>query len=87
MHARTNTHTEPLFDLASYVNNPSLSDVTLISEDRLKFHAHRLVLCAQSPVFKAMLDSELWVESSNKEVMATYGLKKLFEMSFKLGFI
>ncbi len=40
----------------------------LISEDGSRFHAHRLVLCAQSPVFKSMLDSELWVESRNKEV-------------------
>ena len=40
----------------------------LISVDGSRFHAHRLVLCAQSPVFKSMLDSELWVESRNKEV-------------------
>ena len=59
---------EPLFDLASYVNNPSLSDVVLISEDGVRFHAHRLVLCAQSPVFKSMMDSDLWVESASKEV-------------------
>ncbi len=60
--------TEPLFDLASYINSPSLSDLELISEDGSRFHAHRLVLCAQSPVLKSMLDSELWVESRNKEV-------------------
>lgn len=59
---------EPLFDLAGYINSPSLSDVELISEDGSRFHAHRLVLCAQSPVFKAMMDSELWAESANKEV-------------------
>ena len=45
-----------------------MSDVELISVDGSRFHAHRLVLCAQSPVFKSMLDSELWVESRNKEV-------------------
>ena len=26
------------------------------------------MLCAQSPVFKTMLDSDLWAESRNKEV-------------------
>ncbi len=59
---------EPLFDLTGYINSPSLSDVELVSEDRSRFHAHRLVLCAQSAVFKAMLDSEHWTESANKEV-------------------
>ena len=44
------------------------SDVVLISEDGQRFFAHRLVMCAQSPVLKTMLDSELWAESKNKEV-------------------
>ena len=44
------------------------SDVTLIADDGKRFHGHRLVLCVQSPVFKSMLDSDLWVESKNKEV-------------------
>ena len=59
---------EHLFNLAAYINNPSLSDVVLVSEDGKRFHAHRLIFCAQSPVFKAMMDSDLWAESSNKEV-------------------
>lgn len=59
---------EPVFNLAAYVNNPSLSDVTLIAEDGKRFFAHRLVLCVQSQVFKVMLDSDLWAESRNKEV-------------------
>lgn len=59
---------EHVFNLASYINNPSLSDVTLVAEDGKKFFAHRLVLCVQSQVFKVMLDSELWAESRNKEV-------------------
>lgn len=45
--------------------------MVLVSEDDCRFHAHRLVLCAQSPVFKTMLDSDLWTESRNKEVSAT----------------
>lgn len=59
---------ELLFDLSGYINSPSLSDVVLVSQDGAKCHAHRLVLCAQSPVFKTMMDSDLWAESRNKEV-------------------
>ena len=54
--------------MVSYLNNPSLSDVVLVSEDGQRFFAHRLVLCVQSPVFKTMLDSDLWADSQNKEV-------------------
>ena len=61
-------YAEPLFDLTAYINNPSLSDVVLISEDGRRFHAHRIVLCAQSLVLKTMLDSEVWADSKNKEV-------------------
>jgi len=50
------------------VNNPSLSDVVLVCDDGERYHAHRLVLCAQSPVFKAMMDSEVWATANNKEV-------------------
>ena len=67
--AQSQSQTEPLFNLASYIDNSSLSDVVLISEDGKRFFAHRLVLCAQSQVFKAMLDSDLWTESRNKEVL------------------
>lgn len=59
---------EPLFNLSPYINNPSLSDVVLISAEQQRFHAHRLIMCAQSPVFKTLLDSDLWVESRNKEI-------------------
>ena len=61
-------YAEPLFDLTAYINNPSLSDVVLVSEDGQSFHAHRIVLCAQSLVLKTMLDSEVWADSKNKEV-------------------
>ena len=39
------------------------SDCVLVSSDGEKFHAHKLVLCAQSGVFKSMLESEHWVHS------------------------
>ena len=44
------------------------SDVVLISEDGKRFHAHRLVLCAQSAVFKAMMASQEWGTSKRNEV-------------------
>jgi hypothetical protein len=59
---------EHVLNLTSYVNNPSLSDVTLVAEDGKQFFAHRLILCVQSQVFKVMLDSDVWAESRNKEV-------------------
>ena len=46
------------------------SDVVLISEDGKRFHAHRLVLCAQSAVFKAMMASQEWGTSKRHEVRA-----------------
>ncbi len=75
-YARTNMHAhkhaEPMFNVASYMNNSSLSDVVLVSEDGQQFFAHRLILCVQSPVFKTMLDSDLWADSRNKEVLVPY---------------
>ena len=65
-------YAEALFDLTSYINSPSLSDVVLVSEDKQTFHAHRIVLCAQSVVLKTMLDSDVWAESNNKEVCIIY---------------
>ena len=44
------------------------SDVTLVSKDGKKFPAHRLVLCAQSGYFKALLESNLWQEGQGNEV-------------------
>jgi hypothetical protein len=67
-HIRALEEKEPLFDLSSYINSPNLSDVVLMTSDEKRFHAHRLVLCAQSPVLKSMLDSDLWAESKNKEI-------------------
>lgn len=52
----------------------SHSDVVLVTSDNKQFHAHRLVLCAQSSVLKAMLDSDLWAESRNKEVGVVFVL-------------
>lgn len=38
-----------------YVNNPTLSDVTFVIEDR-KFFAHRIALLASSDAFRAMFE-------------------------------
>jgi hypothetical protein len=67
-HIRAVEEKEPLFDLSAYINSPNLSDVVLVTSDDKRFHAHRLVLCAQSPVLKSMLDSDLWAESKNREI-------------------
>ena len=53
-----------------YFVDLSLSDVVLISEDKVYFHAHAGALC-QSLVLRALLDSDLWAESNNKEASAT----------------
>jgi len=63
----SHTHTHTTTNTYSH-HTPTLSDIVLVSEDGERFFAHRLVMCAQSPVFKTMLDSELWAESKNKEV-------------------
>ncbi|XP_065890000.1 uncharacterized protein [Dysidea avara] len=59
---------EYLFDLSEYLCSTTLSDVTLVSKDGKKFPAHRLVLCAQSGYFKALLESNLWQEGQGNEV-------------------
>ena len=56
------------FDVSSYFNSQALSDVILVSDNGQRFFAHRLVLCVQSPVFKALLDSDLWGDALKKEV-------------------
>lgn len=38
-----------------YVNNPTLSDVTFVIEDR-QFYAHRIALLASSDAFRAMFE-------------------------------
>lgn len=40
---------------AQYVNNPTLSDVTFVVEEK-KFYAHRIALLASSDIFKSMFD-------------------------------
>ena len=55
-----------LFDFGCFHSN--FSDVVLISEDGKRFHAHRLVLCAQSAVFKAMMASQEWGTNKRSEV-------------------
>ena len=54
--------------IASIPFHSNSSDVVLISEDGKRFHAHRLVLCAQSAVFKAMMASQEWGTSKRNEV-------------------
>eukprot|EP00117_Sycon_ciliatum_P041594 scpid29982/ scgid30394/ ARMADILLO BTB ARABIDOPSIS PROTEIN 1 len=59
-----------------YVNKPNLSDVVLVCKDgdsdgsasQEKCYAHRILLCGRSPVFQAMLDTELWMEASQREI-------------------
>jgi len=41
------------------------------SNDGVSFHAHKIILCAQSPVFNAMLASTTWKESTSNEVTLT----------------
>lgn len=41
-------------------------DVVLISRDRKQFHAHRLILSKRSPVFQAMLRSDMKERISGK---------------------
>ena len=63
--------TNSKFDFSPYFNSPSLSDVTfVVSEggDETKFYAHRVLLCAQSSVFKQLLQSESWKEANMREI-------------------
>jgi hypothetical protein len=49
------------------------SDVVLISEvdgeQQNKFYAHRVILCAQSEVFKVMMESPHWSVAEQKEIV------------------
>ena len=49
------------------------SDCVLVSSDGEKFHAHKLVLCAQSGVFRSMLESEHWVDSRQGNQVSCLG--------------
>ncbi|EGD73594.1 hypothetical protein PTSG_05304 [Salpingoeca rosetta] len=54
-------------DLVRYLETGVFSDVTLVADDGTAFQAHRIVLCAQSEYFRAMLESE-WAEASQREI-------------------
>ncbi|XP_065842708.1 uncharacterized protein [Oscarella lobularis] len=60
-------------NLSSYLRCSNLSDVTLVAEEedgnKKLYPAHRIVLCAQSDVFRAMMDSEHWKASKNQEIL------------------
>lgn len=43
----------------------------MTSGDGVQFFAHKIILCAQSPVFNAMLASGSWKESSSGEATLT----------------
>eukprot|EP00800_Vazella_pourtalesii_P016948 TRINITY_DN500_c1_g1_i4.p1 TRINITY_DN500_c1_g1~~TRINITY_DN500_c1_g1_i4.p1 ORF type:complete len:520 (-),score=130.52 TRINITY_DN500_c1_g1_i4:697-2256(-) len=64
---RDNNQNFGCLDFSNYVNNQSLSDVTLVSKEGQKFYAHRLLLCSQSPVFKSMFESGLWESTPDNE--------------------
>lgn len=72
--------------LASLIDDPTMSDVTIIiegcqrnemsSEDlekasQAEIAAHKLLLCSRSPVFKAMLLNGQMLESSSSEIHVT----------------
>ena len=51
-HTYTDHLKEMLHDMMSY---NELTDITLVSEDRKQFKAHKIILSASSPVFKSII--------------------------------
>merc|ERR1712126_677308 len=50
------SHTEPLKKLfQEMLSSNELSDVTLVCDDKIRFHSHKLVLSACSPVFQSII--------------------------------
>ncbi|PRP82399.1 TD and POZ domain-containing protein 2-like [Planoprotostelium fungivorum] len=62
-------------DMSRYLYSKDLSDVTFSLIDpsnstiEIDIPAHRIVLCAQVPVFRAMLEGDQWIESRGKVVI------------------
>ena len=55
-------------DFSAFVDSDVLSDVRFLVEDRV-VHAHKLVVCARAPVFRAMFLGGEYMESrANKEI-------------------
>merc|ERR1719318_2455492 len=48
-----------LSSLSGHFNENTFSDVTLVSDDQIQFHAHKFVLSACSPVLKDLLVSNI----------------------------
>lgn len=55
-------------DFSRFLYQPTLSDLTITLDDGSQFHAHRIILCAQSEFFAAMFETDRWAESKSKEV-------------------
>jgi len=55
---------------AKYMKNSNLSDCTFIVEGKT-FHAHKIILCAQSEVFSKMLESNYWKKEESTEIKDT----------------
>lgn len=68
--------------LSQYLLNASLADVVFNVRGTL-YPAHRIILCAQSPNFKSMLENKEWKEAQNVEVrledMSPVAFKHLLE--------
>ncbi|XP_061396063.1 protein roadkill-like [Musca vetustissima] len=46
-------------DLANILASKEFSDLTLVSQDKIEFNAHKILLCARSEVFAAMFRNDL----------------------------
>ena len=54
------TYTDHLRELLhDMMSSNELSDVTLVSEDKKRFKAHKVVLSASSPVFKSIISDNI----------------------------
>lgn len=72
-------------DVTHLYTSRELSDVTFVfgadSLEPVSVHAHKLVLAAQSPVFRAMLFGDL--KQEDKKVAVSFSLRTSFDVRFK----
>ena len=52
-------------DIAAMLKEDSTGDIVIKCEDQ-ELRAHKFILCARSPVFKAMFQSDMVVEIQNE---------------------